>query len=221
MALLKHLLLVTSCSLLSPFSCAQQTETTTTTTASDGIAAGGPPRRRPGQSANLVLLESLTNNNHHDNDKPLAQVVSFSVVGRYLTFIHDLWSVDDTGSNEDTAAATTTNTTTTTITPLDIIGTSRGYCQVLDGTSTTGTLQCTWTLTITHENDTGISSSNSNLMLYGDTTTNLQDWWNGNDVGKIGMFSITGGTGDYKGVSGTMQVTKVDESFRLYQAYFS
>eukprot|EP00977_Amphora_coffeiformis_P025070 scaffold18112_cov168-Amphora_coffeaeformis.AAC.4 len=192
--------------LLLPFSCAQQTTT------EEGLA-GDPPRRQPDKkNADVVFLESQRKNNNNKNT-PLPMAASASL-GRYITFTHDVWSVDD---------GTAATATTTTAAPLDIIGTSRGYCQVLDDTTTTAaTAQCVWTLTILQttssslENDT---ESSSKLMLHGDTTTSLQDW--SDNVGAIEVYNIAGGTGDYEGVAGTVHVTTVDGLFRQYQAYFT
>jgi len=197
------LLDVIYCCLFFSFTCAQQTTTTTTTTVNEGRAAadgGGPLRPQTKNNIDMIFLESRRNND----------AIGSVSLGRFLTFSHDLWSVDD-GSG---TVAMSTSTT-----PLDIVGTSQGYCQVLDDMSTA---QCVWTLTIIQPrrlgNDTEVNISK--LMLYGDTTTtSLHDWSEQGDMPKV--YTITGGTGDYEGTSGKVQVTTIDQSFRAYNVFLA
>ena len=111
------------------------------------------------------------------------------------TFVNSLWDFDQDQN-----------------VPLDVIGTSRGVC--LD-VVTSGMASCQWTLTVASADDAAEEEEDSKLMLEGDTTQ--VDWRNA--VGKQ-TFSIIGGTGDYFGKRGWVEVSTSD-MFRVYEVHLS
>lgn len=149
-----------------------------------------------------------------------------TMVGSVSVWEHDLWNID---MQEQIPGA--------------IIGTSRGYCR--RALMADGMADCHWTLTIhiaatTNDNNANDSAVNgdtdadaatteSKIMIQGDAThlkwsdvaaATVDGLQTDETTTTVHTFAVVGGTGDYEGAAGSVDVKQYD-MFRLYQVYLA